>query len=193
MRLTGSGTSRMSGSGICTTDRGASVRRRILTQNCVTQVCVTNSVRLRARTSGRLRNTRNATGTDPPQNPERLLIRCEAKREMLPRARGSGPGVPVALPPRGDNYVEAGPSTSGGVAPPVTSPPYGRTARACCDRARTVMRTRSQRDQALRDLGAARTLLRREGWLGHHLRKVAAAAASGRSASTISPTWRRAA
>ena len=41
------------------------------------------------------------------------------------------------------------------------------------------MRTRSQRDQALRDLGAARTLLRREAWLEHQLREVAAAAASG--------------
>jgi GAF domain-containing protein len=45
--------------------------------------------------------------------------------------------------------------------------------------ARTVVRTRFQRDQALRDLGAARTLLRREGWLEHELREVAAAAASG--------------
>ena len=45
--------------------------------------------------------------------------------------------------------------------------------------ARAVLRARSQRDQALDDLGAARSLLRREAWLEHELREVAAAAASG--------------
>jgi GAF domain-containing protein len=45
--------------------------------------------------------------------------------------------------------------------------------------ARTVLRARSQRDQALDDLGAARSLLRREAWLEHELRQVAGAAASG--------------
>ena len=156
-------------------------------------ICVTNSVR-RSRTSGRLRNTRNATGTDPPQNPDRPLIRCLAKPEMLRRARGSGPGGPVASPPRGDHYVEAGPSIADGVAPPVTSRPYGRTARARCDR-------RADRDadplparpgapgsRRRADAAAARGLARASTARGRCRRRIRA-----RSASTISPTWRRAA
>ena len=53
--------------------------------------------------------------------------------------------------------------------------PFGLIATA----ARAVLRAMSQRDQALDDLGAARSLLRRKAWLEHVLREVAAAAASG--------------
>ena len=161
--------------GICTTDAGSVAR--ILTQNCVTQLRNEQRSSRPHRPCG-IPATRRVlilrrTRTDPSSD-------VEAKPEMLAPSAGLGPRG-YRSPCHRVETTMSKPVLPSQMASRRRSPAGRTVARLAlvATVARTVMRTRSQRDQALRDLGAARTLLRREAWLEHQLREVAAAAASG--------------